>query len=184
MARKFNPGLDVAHAAGNPLLALTAKQKLFVENTLRGMPQTTAARAAGYAEPGVEAVRLLKNDLIKESIAYLHRKHEKAAQMTRKQVMDGFKEAIDMAKVQAEPATMVSGWREIARMCGYYAPEKREINVNITAKRAVDQLETLSDDELLEIIEKDSEVIEGEFEEILETTQTMSDGERARYDDD
>jgi hypothetical protein len=104
--------------------------------------------------------------------------------MTRKQVMDGFKEAIDMAKVQAEPATMVSGWREIARMCGYYAPEKREINVNITAKRAVDQLETLSDDELLEIIEKDSEVIEGEFEEILETTQTMSDGERARYDDD
>jgi len=88
--------------------------------------------------------------------------------MTRKKVMDGMLEAIEMAKLQAEPATMVNGWREIGRMCGYYAAERKILDINITAKRAVDQLEMLSDGELLEMIERDSDLIEGEFTEVFE----------------
>ena len=176
-------GTVAAQATGNPLLALTEKEKLFCEALIKGQPQTIAARSAGFTHPAVEASRLLKKDKIQGALQYLHKKHERASQMTRKKVMAGFAEAIEMAKAQGEPATMVNGWREIGRMCGYYAPEKKVIDVNISAKRAVDVIETLSDAELLEMIENDSEAIEGEFTEILEAAQIDSDAayEEAGY---
>ena len=162
---------------GDPTLGLTDMQRVFVNNILSGMPQTTAARAAGYGTPHVEASRMMRNPRIKEALQVLHRKHEKASQMTRKKVMDGMLEAIEMAKMQGESGVMVAGWREIGRMCGYYAAEKRVIDVNITAKRAVDKLETLTDAELLEMIEQDEAAIEGECVEVLEATQEAADAE-------
>jgi phage terminase small subunit len=155
-------------ASGDPLMSLTPKQKLFVDSLIRGQSQTMAARSAGYSQAPVEANRLMQKPKIHEAVAYLHRKHEKASQMTRKKVMDGMLEAISMAKLQADPGVMVNGWREIGRMCGYYAAEVRKIDINITAKRAVDKLETLSDAELLDMIDKDSDLIEGEFTEVFE----------------
>lgn len=167
--------LRTARATGNPLFALTDKQRIFVDALCRGQKQTMAARMAGFANPDVEACRLIKLDKIKEALQYQHRKYEKSTQMTRKRVMDGLVEAIEMAKVQADPNTMVNGWREIGRMCGYYAAEKKIIDINITAKRAVDKLEGLTDAELLEMIDKDSEAIEGEFAEVMELTQEAAD---------
>ena len=160
---------------GDPLLSLTEKQTRFVNNIVHGMPQTIAARTAGYSEPNVEGTRLMRDPRITEAIQYLYRRHEKTNKMTRKKVMDGLLEAIEMAKVQADPKVMVAGWREIGHMCGFYAPEKKVIDINITAKRAVDKLEMLSDAELLEMIENDSATIEGEFSEVLEATQKASD---------
>lgn len=155
-------------ATGDPLMSLTDKQKLFVDAMMRGQTQTLAARTAGFSNVHVEANRLMKMSKIHEALQYLHAKHERVSQMTRKKVMDGMLEAIEMAKLQAEPATMVNGWREIGRMCGYYAAERKILDINITAKRAVDQLEMLSDGELLEMIERDSDLIEGEFTEVFE----------------
>jgi hypothetical protein len=173
-----------ALAVGDPLLGLTDKQRAFIDGILRGMPQTTAARSAGYENAAVEANRQMRNPKITEALRVLHHKYEKASQMTRKKVMDGMLEAIEMAKLQADPGVMVSGWREIGRMCGYYAAEKKVLDINITAKRAVDKLEGLSDAELLEMIENDSEAIEGEFTEVLESTQQVADAQHAaaRYD--
>ena len=165
----------IGAAVGNPLMGLTDRQRLFVEGIMKGMPQTTAARAAGFNHPHVAANRLMRTPVVLEAMQYLNHKHEKASQMTRKKVMDGFLEAIEMAKIQSDPGVMVNGCRETGRMCGYYAAEKKIIDVNITAKRAVDKLETLSDAELLEMIERDSKLIEGEFEEVLDATQSLAD---------
>ena len=139
---------------GDPTMELTNLEKAFVQHIVHGLPQTHAARLAGYKTPEVDASRNMKKPRILEAIQHLHRKHEKASQMTRKKVMDGMLEAIQMAKEQADPNTMVSGWREIGRMCGYYAAEKKVVDINITAKRAVDRLEMLSDAELLDMIEE------------------------------
>lgn len=171
---------EVARTTGNPLRGLSDMQRRFVDNLLSGMPQTSAARAAGYATPHVDGSRMMRSKTVREALQYLNRKHEKASQMTRKKVMDGMLEAIDMAKLQGESGVMVAGWREIGRMCGYYAAEKKVIDINITAKRAVDKLETLTDAELLDMIEEDEQAIEGEFAEVLEATQEMAD---AQYDD-
>lgn len=166
---------QVSKLTGDPTLGMTDKQKLFLDGLLRGVPQTIAARSAGYAKPNVEAVRQLKNPKMQEALQVLHRKYEVASKMTRKKVMDGMLEAIEIAKTQSEPGVMVAGWREIGRMCGYYAPDKKVIDVNITAKRAVDKLEMLTDAELLEMVEEDSETIEGEFSEVLTATQNAAD---------
>lgn len=151
----------------DPMLGLSDMQLAFIENILAGMTQTLAARTAGYNNPGVEGHRLMNSVSVKNALRYLHREHEKASRMTRKKVMDGMLEAIDMARLQGESGVMVAGWREIGRMCGYYAAEKKEISVNISAKRTIDKLETMSDAELLEMIEQDEEAIEGEFTEVL-----------------
>lgn len=161
--------------SANPMQALTDKQQAYVTNVCRGIPLTTAARLAGYTNPGVESARNQKNPQVLAAIDSEQYKYQKASMMTRKKVMDGMLEAIEMAKIQSDPGVMVSGWREIGRMCGYYAADRKEINVNITAKRAVDKLEMLTDSELLEMIEEDSEAIEGEYSEVLTATQEVAD---------
>jgi hypothetical protein len=174
----------VLATTNDPLLALTERQKIFVDAILHGQSQTMAARTAGFGAPNQHAYRLMKDPKIIEALQQQHHKHEKAVQMTRKQVMEGMLDAIEMAKLQADPGTMVNGWREIGRMCGYYAAERKIIDVNISAKRVIDKLESLSDAELLEMITKDEEVIEGEFEQVLVATQAQAEADyAAQYDE-
>ena len=46
---------------------LTDKQQSFLDNFMhKDMTQTSAARAAGYSNPGVDAVRLLRNPVVQE----------------------------------------------------------------------------------------------------------------------
>ena len=46
---------------------LTDKQQAFLDNFMhKDMTQTAAARKAGYANPGVDAVRLLRNPVVQE----------------------------------------------------------------------------------------------------------------------
>lgn len=161
----------------SPLQFLTDQQRLFVEQIIKGKGPKVAARIAGYANPDIQGYAIVKSHKVSEAIKYLHKKHEKAADMSRKKVMDGMLEAIEMAKLQADPGNMISGWREIGRMCGYYAPEVKKIDINITAKRVIDKMETLSDEDLVKMIEDSSNVIEAEAVEILDVLQKTSDTE-------
>ena len=46
---------------------LTDKQQAFLDNFMhKDMTQTAAARSAGYSNPGVDAVRLLRNPVVQE----------------------------------------------------------------------------------------------------------------------
>jgi phage terminase small subunit len=51
----------------------------------------------------------------------------------------------------AEPASMVSAWREIGKMCGYYEPVTKKVDITVT-QNGFKRLERLSDAELLELI--------------------------------
>lgn len=164
-------------ALTSPVHYLTDQQKLFCDSILKGRSPGQAARIAGYANPDAQGYNLVKAPKISAAIKYLHKKHEKVADISRKKVMDGMLEAIDMARIQADAGNMIAGWREIAKMCGYYAPEVKKIDINITAKRVIDKLETLSDEDLVQMIEDSSHIIEAEAVEILEHAQELSDAE-------
>lgn len=161
----------------SPLHYLTEQQRIFVDQIIKGAPPVVAARVAGYAQPESQGSTIAKAPKVAAAIKYLYKKHEQAADMSRKRVMDGFLEAIDMARMQADAGNMVSGWREIGRMCGYYAPEVKKIDINITAKRVIDKMETMSDEELMRMIEDSATIIEGEATEILNELQAVSDAE-------
>ena len=79
-------------------------------------------------------------------------KYEAAGDMTRKKVMDMLLESYDMAKLMAEPASMVSAAREIGKMCGYYAPVESRVKVDVSGNVMLDRLNNLSDAELLKLI--------------------------------
>lgn len=71
--------------------------------------------------------------------------------MSRKRVMRGMLEAVDMARDRLQPNTMLSGWKEIGRMCGFYEPERREIILSKSAEEMQKEIKTLTRAQLLDI---------------------------------
>ena len=137
----------------NPAKPLTEKQKLFVKFWAQGETLPNACLRAGYADDGV-AYRLARMPNVLALKAKYESKYEEAAQMTRKKVMDMHLEAFEMAKLMAEPATMVSAAREVGKMCGYYAPVEHRVKVDVTGNIILDRMNSMSDAELLKVISR------------------------------
>lgn len=151
-------------ALANPNRPLTEKQRLFVKIWAEGETIRSAAMRAGYTDGGAVAYRLARDPAILKIYDREKALYEQAAQMTRKDVMDMLKESYDCAKMMSEPASMVSAAREIGKMCGYYEPVTRNINVNVQGELTVKKLERMSDDDLLNLIKGDIEDVE--FKEV------------------
>jgi hypothetical protein len=147
---------------------LTEKQRQFVVNIVEhGMTKSAACRAAGYSlsSPAV-STQTFDNPKIQKAIAIKRAEYAKASQMTRQKVIDGFSEAIEMAKVQGDPIVMVAGWREIGKMCGFYEPAKTKLEVTVNGQIALEKIQTLSDAELLALAEEGGNglpALEGQF---------------------
>lgn len=133
---------------------LTDKQKLFVKFWAEGDSIGGASRRAGYADGGTAAGRMVHMPNILALKAKYGAEYEKAGEMTRKEVMDGLKESIEMAKLLAEPATMIQGWKTVAQMCGYMAPVETKLKIDLSGNVTMTKLTQMSDAELLEMIEK------------------------------
>lgn len=131
---------------------LTEKQLIFVRSWAAGESIKTASARAGYNDNATFAYRMTKMPNVLKVFRDEKRKYEEAGQMTRKRVMEGLLEAIEMGKLVSEPATMVSGWREIGKMCGYYEPVKHTVDINVVGEVTVRQLNGMSDADLLKII--------------------------------
>lgn len=132
--------------------SLTPAQLVVVEAIARGETPFAAAKIAGVNHPYVYT--LLKRPYFKAHIAERQAAVAAAADMTRKKVVDGLLDGIAMAKMMAEPASMISGWREIGKMCGFYAPVEHKIKLDISGNVTMTRLTEMTDAELLEMIEK------------------------------
>jgi terminase small subunit-like protein len=138
------------------MLKLSARQQRFVKHYVRLGNASLAAREAGYAEVGarVTACRLLANPNIQAAVSAERRRYEQDLRITREQVITELRSAIDIARTQGNASAMISGWREIAKICGYY-DRRVEVSIhpNVAAQRLIGQLETMSSDELMKIAE-------------------------------
>lgn len=139
---------------------LTQNQLAFVRFVAEdGLSGSAAVRAAGYAlkDPGAQAYDLMRQPKIIAAIAKVREDYQKASMVNKKRVIDGFLEAIEMAKLTSEPMTMVAGWREVGKMLGFYEPTKHKIDINVKGQVVLSKLEALSDDALLRIATGDGE---------------------------
>lgn len=143
------PTAEVADSV-DPNKPLTEKAKLFVKFWAQGESISSAAARAGYGDGATYAYKLVHFPQAKALYAQEKALYEQAAQMTRKKVMDMLVEAYDMAKMTAEPSSMVAAAREIGKMCGYYEPQK--IKIEHTLADGAARMDRLSDEELLEVI--------------------------------
>ena len=151
----------------NPDAPLTEMQRQFVVNLVdHQMSQTAAARAAGAAQPGTAAHDWMRHPKIERAIAERRAEYAAASRVTKKRVIDGFLESIEMAKIKADPLTMIAGWREVGKMCGFYEPTKAKIEVSVQGQVLLQRLNGLSDEELLKLAEGDPNVLEGEVKVI------------------
>jgi hypothetical protein len=143
---------------------LTERQQLFVNAVARdGMNFNAALRQAGYSDSPGTRNSIVGNAKIQHAIAIEKAKYAQASQMTKKKVIDGFLEAIDMARIKADPIVMVAGWREVAKMCGFYEPTRHKLEVSVNGQVVIHKLQQLDDTELLRLAEGDTDALEGEF---------------------
>lgn len=136
----------------DPDKPLTDKAKLFVKYWAQGESIATASARAGYGDGASYAYRLVR---FPQAIALYNQEkalYEEASQMTRKKVMDGLLEGIDMAKMVADPSAVINGWKTVGQMCGYFEPVKRTVDVNITGNVTMKQLSSLSTEELIRLV--------------------------------
>lgn len=156
-------------AAANPDRPLTTKMKDFVKYWAQGETILSASLRAGYSDNGTFAYRLAKDPAILKVYHAEKEAYEAAVGMTRQKVMEGLLEAVEMAKIQADPTAMIAGLREVGKMCGYYEPVKKQVEINITGNVVMERLNRLSDSDLLKLIEQQgAALIEGEAIEVVE----------------
>lgn len=128
----------------------TELQMRFIEEWAAGNSVNAAAMRAGYKDGGAAAYVLCTRPEVLAIYTKKVRAREVAAQITNKKFMDMLMEAYDMAKLQAEPMTMVAAAREIGKACGYYAPVERKIHVE--GNVVLDRINRMSDQDLAAIL--------------------------------
>lgn len=143
---------------------LTTKQRDFVREWAKGETIMTACVRADLHHS--EGYRLAKDPAILKLFNEEKRLYEEAGQMTRKKVMDMFQEAYESAKLISEPASMVAAAREIGKMCGYY--ENKLVVEHKIGGKLLDQMTTMTDEQLLEIMVNGGETILGEARRVAD----------------
>lgn len=163
---KLNANNSQLATLGDPNKALTEKARAFVKLWAQGETILSASYKAGYADNGAYAYRIARLPHVVAEYEREKKAYEEASQMTRKRVMDGLLEAIDMAKMMSEAGNMIAGWREVAKMCGYYAPVEKKITVDTAGNAIAERLNRLSDAELLKLIQQQPDVVDVQFTEV------------------
>lgn len=143
--------------SGNARLLRKAR---YVEAILSGMPAEEALAYAGYSLDMKNISVLNKDPWVMEKIQEVANLRVQKAAVTKEKVENIVLEAIDMARIKGDPDPMIRGASELSKMNGYYAPEKKQITVEER------DLEVLSDAELLEMMGREQDVIEAEFERL------------------
>lgn len=132
---------------------LTARQARFVEEFSLSGSATAAAIQAGYSKRSarMQASRLLTNDDILNALNEHKRRLASDFRIRREDVLAGFLVAIERASNQDNPAAMISGWREVAKLLGFNEPERITVQLTDDQQRLRQKFEQMSDQELLEI---------------------------------
>ncbi len=136
-------------------MELSARHQVFCDQYVLSNNGARSAIAAGYSERSarITASKLLTNPNIQGALRARKQVLESELQVTRQRVLDGLQEAVDLARVQGNPVALVSAWREIAKICGYYAPERKHIELSAGSEALVAKYQALSDAELLMLVE-------------------------------
>lgn len=133
-----------------------------------GKSSHDAAYLAEFPNPAADAKKLLQRSDVRSAMRYLYQRTMEKSEISREDVIAGFKDAIDIARMQSEAMPMIAGWREIGKMLGMYEAKKVEVTIQGDAQAVAKQLQGMSDKDLLKQITDSSNIIEGEFEEMDE----------------
>lgn len=131
-------------------MALTLKQSRFVDEYLIDFNASRAAIAAGYSSSGakVQGSRLLTNANVRRLVDRHQQETSKRLRITRDDVIKGLVVAAEQARLNKDPASMISAMSEVSKMMGYYKQETDKPLALDNHNELKSQLEAMSDREL------------------------------------
>lgn len=147
------------------VVQLSERELVVAEAVLDGKTIKAAAEEAGCTPQNASHI-VRKSEDVKTYIEEHRSELRNVAQIQRADLIAGFMEAIDVARLAADPGSMIRGWTEIGKVLGLYAPEKKVVEVNPNQKLIRSKFEIMSDEELLQIAEQKVTVIDGECKTI------------------
>lgn len=136
------------------------RREIYVQRRALGIPQARAAEDAGLTTK--QAVLFEKSPLFEKLYKDAVSKADEEFTFTLNEVLREFKKAADIAKAVSEPASIVAAWREIAKIMGYYAPERKIVHLTAEGELMVSSMRQLPDHELMKLAEQGVRVIEAE----------------------
>lgn len=142
------------------LEGLTPQQRRFVDARVCGMNPTQACKAAGI--PNGHASGLENAPAVQLAMKEINEKAMSEMTLTRKDVINGFMDAVQAASSSTE---LVQAWREIGKIIGAYEPQKIAVTHEMLMP---EQLRVMSDKQLMIAAGMDGTVFEGEFTEMAE----------------
>ena len=133
---------------------MTTKQARFIDEYLVDANGAQAAIRAGYGAAGarVAAHRLLTNVAISSAIEARQSADAARLFIGRENVLVGLLEAVEMAREAKNPAGMIAGLREIAKLQGYCAPRSVQVELGVGLAQEMRRLETMSDEDLVTLM--------------------------------
>lgn len=137
-----------------------------------GLTPTQAAKRAKFSDPRKAAKRLMATPELAERIKEITVTIRKEFAISRMDVQKGIAEAIEMARLQADPVAMIRGWQEVNKMCGFYAPEERKITLTDGQSGSLRAMQVMPLHELIDLAE--GEIIEAE---LLDDPEDVPDAE-------
>lgn len=135
---------------------LSGMEAEFIHNFAAiGLTGPKAAAAAGYEAKNAH-LQLLKDPKIRYAIAEQYERNNKTLQYSREDIMAGMKEAIELARCGSDPTAMIRGWTEIGKLAGHYQ-QAPVVTINVLQAKTLDDMKTLTQDELLSLVERAQE---------------------------
>lgn len=152
-----NPIDDIINVLPSGLLP---EEIEFIYNVeILGLPARTAAARAKVAQSKIIAPHIVQaRDLVRRAI-------QNTAVITRLDVVNGYQEAVHMARIQGDPLTMMIGWEKTAKILGLEQPTKIDINLTASMEVLQKNVRDLTDAELAQSLGA-SNIIDADFYEV------------------
>lgn len=146
--------------------ARTRRLKAIEAVAVMGMSAKDAAAFSGLTAGSVSS--LMARPEVKEYVARLQQEQADKLNVSREEVMQGMLDAIQDAKMLGEPASQIRGWEQIAKMQGYYAPERRVLELPDNARDFIEAMQSLDTAEIARLAGQSNliELTEEEWEEV------------------
>ncbi len=143
-------------------VVLKPNKKTVADALLDGATVREAAAVVGLSLSSAQKIKSASD--VRQYLATNQVEISNLTNLKRADIVAGMMDAIDLARLAADPGSMIRGYTEIAKMLGLYAPEVKVVQVSMTQRAIANKYEAMSDEDLLKIAE--GQAIEGEFQTV------------------
>lgn len=136
------------------MTALTSRQEKFVEHFALCGNAAEAARLAGYSAKTARVIgpENLSKPAVKQALEARQAVFRAELSVTKEDVVNGLLRAIQMGREQQNPAVMIQGCVQLAKLLGFYEPEVVKVGISDDLGRLQAKFAAMSDQELLAIV--------------------------------